>query len=268
LALTVTSAPGRADTECVLNDFAMELPPGPKRVLRLSFAKMTFSQHDGKAPRLDVDGVDAELLGDLTLLEKLRDAVDLGAATKLVDVKPTGIAVHYSLPVPSIASGAFVMRDMALRTDIEVPFDSRPVSVSLSFASRANPFQLAVMMFGGSGYIELTLDRDGLRRFEAALDFGAFVAVDFVVASGEVHALGGVRFVLDRGAVTITGYLRIGGCVEVLGLISVSIELCLSMRYRSERKALVGRATLVIEIDLTLWSDSVELDSGEWVLAG
>jgi hypothetical protein len=24
----------------------------------------------------------------------------------------------------------------------------------------------------------------------------------------------------------------------------------------------------VIEIDLTLWSDSVELDSGEWVLAG
>ena len=56
--------------------------------------------------------------------------------------------------------------------------------------------------------------------------------------------------------------------MEVLGLISVSIELCLSMSYRSERKALVGRATLVIEIDLTLWSDSVELDSGEWVLAG
>ena len=54
----------------------------------------------------------------------------------------------------------------------------------------------------------------------------------------------------------------------MLGLISVSIELCLSLTYRSERNALVGRATLVIEIDLTLWSDSVELDSGEWVLAG
>jgi hypothetical protein len=269
LALTVTTAPNRADTECILSDFTLELPPGPKRVLRLSFSALKFTQHDGKSPQLDVEGVNAEFLGDLTLLEKLRDAVDLGAAGKLIDVRPSGISVHYSLPIPSIASGAFVMRNMAFTAGIEVPFDGKPVSVLLGFASRANPFQLSVMMFGGGGYIELALNRDGLKRFEAALEFGAFVAVDFVVASGEVHALGGVRFVLESsGAVTVTGYLRIGGCVEVLGLISVSIELCLSLTYRSQRNALVGRATLVIEIDLTLWSDSVEIDSGEWVLAG
>jgi hypothetical protein len=269
LALTVTIAPNKADTECLVRDFTLELPPGPKRVLRLSFATMKFTQHDGKSPQLDVEGVNAEFLGDLKLLEKLRDVVDLGAAGRLIDVRPTGIAVRYSLPVPSVASGAFVMRNMVFTAGIEVPFDGKPVSVSLAFASRTNPFQLAVMMFGGGGYIELALDRDGLKRFEASLEFGAFFAVDFLIASGEVHALGGVRFVLERGrAVTITGYLRIGGCVEVLGLISVSIELCLSLSYRSERNALVGRATLVIEIDLTLWSDSVELDSGEWVLAG
>src|SRR4029077_8462489 len=134
-------------------------------------------------------------------------------------------------------------------------------SISLAFAARANPFQLAVMMFDGTGYIELELNRDGLKRFEASLEFGAFMAVDFVVASGEVHALGGVRFVLESsGAVTIAGYLRVGGSVEVLGLISVSIELCLTLAYKSEQQALVGRATLVIEIDLTLWSDKVELD--------
>jgi hypothetical protein len=269
LDLTVTTAPNKADTECILSDFTLELPPGQKRVLRLSFATMKFTQHDGNSPQLEVEGVNAEFLGDLKLLEKLRDAVDLDGAGKLLDVKPTGIAVRYSLPIPAIASGVFVMRNMTFTAVIEVPFDGKPVSVSLAFASRTNPFQLAVMMFGGAGYIELALDRDGLQRFEASLEFGAFFAVDFVVASGEVHALGGVRFVLERGgAVTIAGYLRIGGCVEVLGLLSVSIELCLTLSYRSERNALVGRATLVIEIDLTLWSDSVELDSGEWVLAG
>jgi hypothetical protein len=269
LGLRVTTAPNKAETECVLSDFALELPPGPKRVLRLSFGAMKFTRRDGESPRLDVEGVDAEFLGDLKLVEQLRDAVDFGAAGKLLDVKPSGIAVRYSLPIPSIASGAFVMRNMAFTAGIEVPFDGRSASVLLGFASRVNPFQLAVMMFGGGGYMELALDRDGLKRFEASLEFGAFVAVDFVVASGEVHALGGVRFVLERdGAVTITGYLRIGGCVEVLGLIAVSIELALSLAYHSERNALVGRATLVIEIDLTLWSDSVELDSGEWVLAG
>ena len=153
----------------------------------------------GRSPRLEVDGVKAEFLGDLTLLKKLRDAVDLGAAGKLIDVRPSGITVRYSLPIPSIASGAFVMRNMAFTAGIEVPFDGGPVSVLLGFASRVNPFQLGVMMFGGGGYVELALDRDGLQRFEAALEFGAFVAVDFVVASGEVHALGGVRFVLERG---------------------------------------------------------------------
>jgi hypothetical protein len=269
LDLTVTTAPSTSETVCTVKDFALELPPGPKRVLRLSFAGMTFSQSGGTSPRLDVKGVNAEFLGDLSLLKQLASAVDLEGAGKLIDVKPTGLAVRYSLPIPSISAGAFVMRNMVFTAGIEVPFNGDPVLVRIGFASRVSPFQLGVMMFGGGGYIELALDRDGLRRFEASLEFGAFIAVDFVVASGEVHALGSVRFVLERdGAVTVTGYLRIGGSVEVLGLISVSIELCLSLTYRSERNALVGRATLVIEIDLTLWSDSVELDSGEWVLAG
>ncbi|MFD0360106.1 WD40 repeat domain-containing protein [Nocardia sp. GCM10030253] len=269
LDLTVSAGPNRNETVCSVKDFTLELPPGPKRVLRLTFANLKFAQVDGGAPDVDVDGVEAEFLGELKLLDKLQEAVDLGAAGKLLDVSPRGVAVRYSLPLPPVAAGAFVMRNIALTAGIDIPFNGDPVSVALGFASRVNPFQLSVMMFGGGGYVEIQLDRDGLRRLEAALEFGAFVAVDFVVASGEVHALGGVRFVLERdGAVTLTGYLRIGGCVEVLGLISVSIELCLSLTYQSERNALIGRATLVIEIDLTLWSDSVELDSGEWVLAG
>lgn len=260
---------GTNERVCTVRDFAFELPPGPKAVLRLTFAEMKFTQRGGSAPSVDVRGVKAEFLGALQLLEKLQDAVDFGAAGKLLDVSPTGIRVRYALPLAPIAAGVFVMRNIAFSARIDIPFTGGPVVVALGFASRANPFQLSVMMFGGGGYVEIELDRDGLRLFEIALEFGAFVAVDFVIASGEVHALGGVRFALERGgAVTLTGYLRIGGCVEVLGLISVSIELCLSMTYHAQRKALVGRATLVIEIDLTLWSDSVELDSGEWVLAG
>jgi WD40 repeat protein len=269
LDLDVTVAPNHAETVCTLREFALELPPGSKRVLRLKFRELRFTQRDGRSPSVDVSGVEAEFLGALKLLEKLQDAVDLGAAGKLLDVSPRGISVRYSLPLPPVASGVFVMRDLALSAGIDVPFDGAPVSVALAFASRANPFNLSVMMFGGGGYVDILLDRDGLRRFEAALEFGAFVAVDFVVASGEVHALGGVRFALEaNGAVTLAGYLRIGGCVEVLGLITVSVELCLTLAYNSTRNALVGRATLVLEIDLTLWSDSVELDTGEWVFAG
>ena len=94
------------------------------------------------------------------------------------------------------------------------------------------------------------------------------VSVNFLVATGEVHALGGARYVQHGSSVSLTAYLRIGGSVDVLGLVSVSIELVVQLSYDSSRKRLVGRATLVIEIDLTLWSDSVEIDSGEWELVG
>ena len=87
--------------------------------------------------------------------------------------------------------------------------------------------------------------------------------------------LGGIRFELRPGpqpdspkTVALVGYLRIGGSLEVLGLVTVSVELVLSLGYESTGNRLVGRATLVLELDLTIWSDKVELDSGEWVIAG
>ncbi|MBT2393559.1 hypothetical protein J7E87_30140 [Streptomyces sp. ISL-1] len=268
LDLTVTVSADGSDTLCTVRDFALVLPTPSKPLLQLQFASLTFTHHSGGPPRIETDGPDVTFLGELQLLEQLGEAVDLGDIEPNVDVTPAGIVAQYSLPLPSVTAGAFVMSDLAVNTEIAIPFDGRPVSVTLGFASRENPFRLAVMMFGGGGYLELEIDHTGLRRLEAALEFGAMLAVDFIVARGEVHAFGGVRFELAGSAVTLTGYLRIGGCVEILGLVSVSIELCITLAYQSTTKALVGRATLVLEIDLTLWSDSIELDSGTWVLAG
>lgn len=269
LDLTVDITPTGAVTLCVVRDFAFELPPGPGAVLGLSFDSLSYRQAGGRPPAVDVSGLRAKFLGVLALLEELQDAVDLGGADQVLVVSPSGIAVRYCFPVPPVSAGAFVLDGVVVRVGVDIPFDGAPVSVALAFADRQKPFSLSVLMFGGGGYLDLLLDRDGLKRLEAALEFGALVAVDFVVASGEVHALGGVRFTLEPGgSVSLTGFLRIGGCVEVLGLVSVSVELRIELTYIGARKAMVGRATLVVEVDLTLWSDSVELDSGEWVLVG
>ena len=81
-----------------------------------------------------------------------------------------------------------------------------------------------------------------------------------------MHALGGVRFEMQGQQVRIAGFLRIGGSVDVLGLVSVSVELKVELSYKTDR-VLRGRATAAIEIDMTFWSGSVELDSGEYELA-
>ncbi|MFB9515249.1 hypothetical protein [Streptomyces purpureus] len=268
LDLKVTASAAGSDTSCTVHDFALVLPSPSKRLLQLRFASLSFTHHSGGPPRVQVGEVDVTFLGELELLQKLGEAVDLSDTGPRIEVTPAGLVAGYTLPLPVVPAGVFVMRDFALNTEISVPFDGRPVSVSFGFASRENPFTLTVLMFGGGGYLELELDHTGLRRLEGALEFGAMVAVDFVVARGEVHAFGGVRYEMAGSKVTLTGYLRIGGCVEVLGLVTVSVELCITLAYQSTTMALVGRATLVIEIDLTLWSDSIELDSGTWVLAG
>ena len=266
--LTVKAGPEESSILARLNKFGLQFPPSDP-VLRLTFETLTYTQINGQPPTLDVGHVDVAFTGDLSLVDELRKAVDLGSAAKLVDVTSSAIAVHYAYVAPPIPFGVFSIRDIAMATRLTIPYDASPILLELGLSSRAKPFALSVLMFGGTGYAELELDNSGIRRIEAALEFGAMMAVDFLVARGEVHVLGGIRFeVRPNGSVSVSGYLRMGGSVDVLGLIFVSIELVVELAYDSDSNALVGRATLVLQIDLTLWSDSVELDTGPWVLAG
>ena len=101
------------------------------------------------------------------------------------------------------------------------------------------------------------------------MEFGATVAVDFLVVVAEVHAIGGIRYTqLPDKTVDLAGYIRIGGSVELLGLVSVSVELLVVLHYEQATNEMVGRATLVVDIDLTLYSHKVELDSGRWAISG
>jgi hypothetical protein len=119
-----------------------------------------------------------------------------------------------------------------------------------------------VSALGGGGFFAVTLDPGGFQMLEAALEFGACVAVSFAVASGSVSVVAGIYFKLEKtnshyGA-TLTGYFRMRGEVDVLGIISASIELYLELRYVSPDKV-VGKATLTIEISVLFFSASVSI---------
>lgn len=255
----------------MVTEFALVFPPAGSPLVRLDFAELSYRQETtpqrAAPPKVDVKGFDIQFLGPLQLLETLRKAADLIGSVPGITATPAGVTARFSLPIPAVRCGAFSLSNVVFHSAVEVPFGGDPVAVSIGFASRANPFALSVLVFGGGGYVDIRLDANG-PRIEASLEFGAMMSVDFVVASGEVHALGGVRYLQEGSSVELTGFVRIGGSVDVLGLVSVSIELVVSLAYDFGRKLLAGRATLVLEIDLTFWSDSIEIDSGEWVLQG
>ncbi|HYN19179.1 MAG TPA: hypothetical protein VEY96_13980, partial [Actinomycetes bacterium] len=268
LTVDVTLAPNSQKVVGTVKEIALVFPDRDeeKKLLEVHVRTVEFTQEGGGAPRLDVDGVTVKFFGFLKLLEKLQDAVKLDNAPA-IEASDRGVTATFDLPVPDVTTGGFQLTGLTFHSVIDVPFDPRPVSIELAFASREDPFNVSILGLGGGGYVDIALDSSGLKRLEIALEFGASLEVNFFVATGEVHAMGGIRVAHENG-LELAGYLRFGGMVEVLGLVSVSIELVVTLEYVDSSNAMIGRATLVLEVDLLLFSDSVELDSGPWVLAG
>jgi hypothetical protein len=57
----------------------------------------------------------------------------------------------------------------------------------------------------------------------------------------------------------LSGFMRLGGSLSVLGLIRVSVEFNLSFTYDETRDKAYGRATLTVEVEVLFFSFSVEL---------
>jgi hypothetical protein len=60
-------------------------------------------------------------------------------------------------------------------------------------------------------------------------------------------------------AATLGGYLRLGGELSILGLISVSLEFYLIFAYEFAKNAAYGRATLTVKVEVLFFSTSVEV---------
>jgi hypothetical protein len=241
-------------------------------VLDVHFDALAFRSENGGKP-----DVSAELAPEgmvfqppLSFLNDLRRFIpaDGFSDPPALEVSPSGVKVGYSLALPPITAGVFALQNVKLGASLHLAFVDGRASLRFNFAERHDEFLLTVQGLGGGGFFTMALGLDGIEMIEAALEFGASVSMDFGVASGGVSIMAGVYFrheVLDARAVpakamtALNGHVRLNGVVEVLGLVSVSIELFMGLNYQTGPERLEGVATLVIKIDLTLFSESVEL---------
>jgi hypothetical protein len=161
--------------------------------------------------------------------------------------------------LPNIAFGVFSLENLSLSAGFDVPFVGPPMSTWFQFCTRENPSRLTVTLFGGGFFFGVKSDASGLQIFEGAIEFGAACSVDFGVASGSVSAMAGLYFKIETSDFTLAGYFRLRGEVEALGIVSVCIELYLEMAYESTDGKCVGTATISIEIDVALFSATVEI---------
>ena len=262
--LTGAAAP-RSEFKGSLTDFDIEILSS----VTLHFVRFGFASINGAKPDVSVELHNDHPLsftGDLQFVEELRKAIPPGLFGKGASIELIGAGVRagFAMALPPLEIGVFALKDVSLGAALTLPFlDGKPL-FDFNVSERANPFQLRVAFFAGGGFFHLQLDTAGMRQLEAALEFGAAFGLNLGVASGEVHAMAGIYFSIQKesnGAelCRLTGYLRLGGRLSVLGLIRVSIEFNLSFTYDSGTDKAYGRATLTVQVEVLFFSVSVDL---------
>lgn len=260
--------PGLAEMNGSLTDFRIEL----LHVVEVLFKKFAFSSVTGKKLNVSVDldpDTPVRFIEDLQFVDELRKSIPSGlfGDGPSLDINATRVKAGFSLGLPPVGVGVFSLKDVTLAAFIELPFlDGKPL-FDFSFSSREHPFNLTVMIFGGGGFFHLQIDTLGVKMLEAALEFGASASIDLGVASGGVHIMAGIYFSMQRktidgkdvDAATLAGYLRMGGELSVLGLISISLEFYLTFAYEFAKNAAYGRATLTVKVEVLFFSTSVDI---------
>jgi hypothetical protein len=239
-------------------------------IIELAFKAFSFSAASGQKSAITVDIELADgikFAGDLEFVEQLRNAIPPGifGDGPSLDITPTELRAGFAVALPPITVAVFSLQQVSLYAGLVLPFqDGKPV-FEFKFAERHRPFLLTIAIFGGGGFFGLQVGADGLKQMEASLEFGGAFALDIGVASGGVFIMAGIYFAMkidDVGQtqITLSGYLRCGGEVTVLGLVSISVEFMLSFTYMSAPVDKVqGRATLVVSVKVAIFSVSVEL---------
>jgi hypothetical protein len=235
--------------------------------IALHFTTFTFSAGSNKKLDVAVDldpNKPFEFEGDLTFVQDLSNIIPPGAFGDgpSIDLTPApGVHVGYGVTLPPAGVGVFSLENISLSAGLDLPLISGKPVIDIAFAERHNPFLLTVSLLGGGGFLHVQLDTSGMKLLEAALEFGANANIDLGVASGGVHIMAGIYFAMQTDAgktkATLSGYLRMGGELSVLGLISVSLEFNLSFTY--DGKAATGTATLTVEVKVLFFSKSVSI---------
>jgi hypothetical protein len=261
LAVEAADAQGGADevftVTCALNDFVLSL-----EVLVLRFERVQITAIAGKKMDVDVKFIGFEFIGPLAFIETLREVIPFNGFSDPPDIQvtPAGITAGFTMGLPNLSFGVFSLENLSLGAGFDVPFIGPPMSTWFQFCTRENPSRLTVSLFGGGFFFGLKVNADGLQIFEGAIEFGAACSVDFGVASGSVSAMAGLYFKIEGSDFTLAGYFRLRGEVEALGVVTVSIELYLEMCYHETGSGkCVGTATISIEIDVTLFSTTIEI---------
>jgi hypothetical protein len=231
--------------------------------LSASIAELSFRAETGRKMEFGASKVEIGFLGPLTFVNALQSILPANGFDDppYVTADGQGVVAGYTLAVPSIGVGIFSIQNIAVGAALSIPWTDRPAGVRFALCERHKPFLVTVSLFGGGGFFAVGVSANGLESVEASVEFGGNISLNLGVASGGVYVMAGVYFGMTGSSVELTGYLRCGGHLSVLGLISISLEFYLAFTYRDKKPGseIWGQASLTVSVKVAFFSTSVTL---------
>lgn len=249
-----------AATEARVEGTLMDFPITFLDIATLHFHKLTFVALRGKAPTVEHVNVSLKFRGDLEFLAKLAEEMAKAfpgmpsGVTVMVGEK--GVEVMVVRALPTIALGQFTLLNVAFNAAIRLNF-TEPATLVFGLSSQKNPFLVSYSGFGGGGFFAMELDVNGPKKLEASIELGAVAEVNFAIVKASAHLLIGFYLSLEAGGSKFAGYVRVHGAVELLGLITVAVDLVLMLTYSNG--IATGRAEVTIFVQVLAFSKSVTL---------
>lgn len=204
--------------------------------IQIPINAMTFTTQSGKKPDIQVQVGQIVFEGALNFVNALEQFLeDLGGSGFKVNVSPTGINAGFSISLPDISVGIVDISGLGMSAAVDVPFTGAPATATFSFASQQNPFTVTVSMFGGSGFITLVLGMNSVQQVSASIEFEGNFELNIYIASGGISLAAGIYFNYSQAnGLQLTGFVKLQGSIECLGIISISCELDLSLTYQEQ----------------------------------
>lgn len=220
-------------------------------VLALHFESVTFAAGSGQSTSVNVNLDKATFEGCLEFVNALEELLGtLGGGGLAIHVTPTQAIIGTSLSIPAIQLGMFNMSGISFAVGAVIPFLSGNAVATFAFASPDNPFTLTCCCFGGGGYVSVGVGFGGLQTLQSSFEVEGEAAIGIVVASGSVSFSVGIYYSYDDTGADLSGFVTLTGQVELLGIITVSITMHVSLTWELTAGAVQGTATLQIGISI------------------
>jgi len=191
---------------------------------------------------------------DMSFVQELASLLDPKEGPYL-EIRPDKVLAGFRFQVPKITVGAFLMIQLRLEVSIELPFDGSPVRCVFGISDEENPFLLSAGIYGGGGFLSLRLGLDGVESLEGALEFGLVASISIGPLSGTGYVVAGIYFRIAGDDSRVCGFVHAHGHMDILGLISMTIDLQVSVCYMKGGRV-HGEAEFSVDVEILFFSAS------------